>query len=939
MKNNILFWSVAISLISLTLPVQLNAQNATFKFKLFDEQGTPFEGYVAFNDDRIKQKITQGYREYSLDSIIQWAKLEREISIFIDDIDLNFIEVRKVKISTDIIEKNTKDNPYEIDINTNKHKSIADNSEPIVTITAEQLATTGKQTLEEALVYLVPSFYATWQTVADRSRYVTPSSLKGLGPDQFLVLINGKRRHSTSILHINGGFGRGTQSNDLVNINLSSVKAVQILTTAASVKYGSDAIAGVINIILIDKAEDYTSSGAGFQGGIYSRPYSPDDELKWWKDGKRNGDEMEGKIWFRLTNTLGKKGSKTLFHIGGDLIHLGSINRSGAYQGTAYKNTTIIPETFWDNTGYNPASKRVMEIGRSKIQQSALHFNVETPLFERGKMYAFGGFSHKIGRGSGFYRFPKDTSQVVQGDTIGFLPQLLATIDDDFLTVGATLPTDKMGHFDVSYSMGGNSIDYYVENSVNADLGKDSPKNFYGGRNFYRQNIVALNWNTQNLLPKKYNNSGLSFDNGFSIRYEKFGIQSGDEASYYAVEGNNKQSGSQIFAGFSKEHELEKPRTNHSAFTQAKWTWRPCDNLEIAVNGGLRYETYTNQDGSFIKKGSLGFAGGNWKVHFSGNEGFRAPSLAQIYYTGLSSQYRGNEAFRVFVGNNESNIARYFGVETLKPETSNSWNSGIGYHYGNKFSINADYSLIDLKDRIIISGFFDTKNPIFKDLLKSQEKNDVNSALFFINFLTTRTHNVDLTSTWNIGTNHHLLLGFNWNQTSVNTDSSRKSLPEKLKPFEKDFFNREEKSRYEEIIPSWKLFLMWNGQCSIKSNFLTWKLQGTLFGNNYYRDPVNANFDQVYENWKTPIGDLELGYKIKSGINIAFGCNNVFDARSNKIEKPANLSSVEEKSWFENISYYNLFQYSRRVQTFGVGGSFWYLKMSYQIGQKDRKNR
>jgi TonB-dependent Receptor Plug Domain len=185
-------------------------------------------------------------------------------------------------------------------------KSIIESGEPSQVITAEQLALSGKNTLEEALVYLLPSFYASWQIMADKSEFFTPTSMKGMGPDQFLVLINGKRRHATSVLHLNGTFGRGTVSNDLVNIPISSVKAIEVKNAAASVWHGSDAIAGVINIQLHD--EKPTTSNFGMQGGFYPSGFghpNADGTGQWWsKNGL--GNEKEGKIHFNILEKIKK---------------------------------------------------------------------------------------------------------------------------------------------------------------------------------------------------------------------------------------------------------------------------------------------------------------------------------------------------------------------------------------------------------------------------------------------------------------------------------------------------------------------------------------------------------------------------------------------------------------------------------------------------------
>lgn len=856
-------------------------------------------------------------------------------------------------------------------------KSILEDGEPKQIITAEQLALSGKNTLEEALVYVLPSFFASWQIMADKSEFLTPTSLKGMGPDQFLVLINGKRRHASALLHVNGTFGRGTVSHDLVNIPIAAVQEIEIKSAAASVWHGTDAIAGIINIKLHDNHSPKAQSLIGLTGGYYL-----DNGLgrnHWWKESHL-GNEREGKIYFNTLNTFGKS-NQAFLNVSGEMLHLGHINRSSEYGGNIYKSgdsaTLTLNDAFWKKTPYT--GHKVLLTGRSQIQQTTAYFNSEVPVTigasEKMFLYAFGGASYKKGDIVGFYRFPKDSAKIntqVPALETGYQPHLAPTIGDVFFTSGMRIKLNT-GKLDIAHSTGSSTIHNYLFDSFNADLGVHSPRDFYAGGNYYRQsttdiqleNLISI---TDSFLKAKTLNN-IHIRAGAVRRSEAFRIVSGDEASYYY---NNTvdatESGAQKLAGFDKSDEIERSRTNYGIFAQTKFTFhQPKYKLVEHVTVGGRYETFdklryaTSYNAPQFKiSGAVIYADPTKVIEgrISWNQGFRTPSLNQLYFSGISSQYRGATPYLVYIAKNESLLAHDFGVKPLKPETAISFNGGLTFrHPGSKWELKADYSRTKVEDRIILSGFFDVKNGgIASTLFKREptlELRSVSSALFFINYPSSVTHNVDASWSYN-GVKHNIQIGFNWNKTSIDKDP-KTPLSQQLKPFESNFFGREERSRYEEVIPAGKLFIVVSGQFKESKSgdwALDYKSQVTWFGQNAYRHPVDTStvFDQVFDNKMEPIIDLEFGYackiKTKNHLKFTLGVQNVWGFKSNQIQswgailkQNALNANAKEREYNANVIVDGALPYSRRVQTYGVGGAFLYLKMSYQIGQKDRKNR
>lgn len=948
MKKNIL---LAYWLLRCALPVVAQTQTIT----ILDEYGDTLKPLLV----RYKLGHEQTFKDCknctAESGIINLSKLERGTYTFklrLDD-GLPSIE-RSIEIP---LEKDT------IMVSVSP-KSIFESGEPSQIITAEQLMLSGKNTLEEALVYLLPSFYASWQIMADKSEFFTPTSMKGMSPDQFLVLINGKRRHATSVLHLNGTFGRGTVSNDLVNIPMSAVKAIEVKNAAASVWHGSDAIAGVINIQLHDKPIPTTF---GVQMGGYPSGFGqPDDNGngQWWtKNGA--GNEKEGKIYWQSFHYLGKD-KKGFLSLGGDWIHLGHINRTGNYNGTYFTDSlqnTNEPAVkgFWnemrDVSGF--ARDKVILNGRAEIQQASAYFNLETPI-HHAYFYAFGGFTYKTGDIVGFYRFPKDIGKVNLSETPnGYSPHLNPKTSDFYWTTGLKWNLRGLGNLDVAYSTGGHAVHNYLNNSFNVDLSytppftsKDtiSPRDFYAGANFYRQQTIDIQ--LHKFIPVKKGASHVELTSGILLRAETFGTVAGEEAAYYYTpnDPNPKNEGStQKLPSFHPDDAVERDRNNYGAFLQGKLAYRIHEQLSGHLTAGGRYETFSNFQGKPILKGAAGLIYSDDKkegdLHLSWNQGFRTPSLHQIYFTGVSSQYRGASANLVYIGSNESVLARAIGVKPLQPESANSWNIGGSWRNtskSNPLEFKIDYSKTIVENRIVLSAFFDDTARFFaisKNLNINLKDRNVTSALFFLNYPTTTTHSMDVSFQWKLNPAFQLLLGGNWNRTrvSANTDLTLNKV-----------FERQEISRYEEVIPAGKGFILLHGQ----SEKMTYKFQTTFFGQNRFvapEDPIKSvdsskikYTDQVFKNQYQPIIDIEFGYYVFSKSKLTIGCTNLLGFKSNQIEKweavkakllagNATATDAEKKAWIENITNNGALNYSRRVQTFGVGGAFIYAKWTYHF--------
>lgn len=795
-----------------------------------------------------------------------------------------------------------------IDANTSlgsrsKPKTQMENVVAVDVISSHDILNSGQTTLTGVLHFLIPSFHSTPQTIADGTDHIDPSTLRGLGPDQMLVLLNGKRRHSSSLVNVNGTVGRGTVGTDLNTIPLSAIDRIEILRDGAAAQYGSDAIAGVMNIILKESTNIFALTA----------DYSP--TLK--------GDGKESMLSANYGAGIGLGG---FINVSAELKNRESINRAGNYTGHVYSENDSLDALLIDqNNFYEKLTdydhQQVMEIGAAKIQNANVFFNLLVPLKNGFELYADGGLNYRKGESRGFYRFPKDSSNVVHKlFPNGFSPVIVTNINDQSLTMG--LHGIRNGwDIDFSNSFGKNQLGFSVKNSNNASMGLASPTTAYAGGFQYRQNITHMDFSKKIRKISFLESVYMAF--GGEFRVEQYHIFPGETSSW--IDGKDTLAsgiayapGIQVFPGFQPQNALDKQRTNFAAYGDLEFELTQKWLLEAAA----RFERY-NQFGDNVswKLASRYLFSKDFSLRASYSTGFRAPSLHQVYFNNIGTQFIGGEQLQVGTFNNESPIAKALGIEKLKAETSTNFSGGISTKITKNLTLSADFYLIKIKDRIVLSG---RVGPGFESVLMPV---GASSAQFFTNAVNTQTIGFDLVPTYSLRLGKGLFrISAAYNSSSTNIVGEIQT-SKVLEGSESILFNREEIARLEVAQPSSKTIVAFHYSIN-QWNFM---LKTTRFGSVTYihsSDGSTANWitnaysgqvesrDQVFSpKWVT---DLMISYRFNNYFMLYVGANNLLNVYPDKHQHSENTNEGN-------------FTYSRRVQQFGVKGASYFARLSFSL--------
>lgn len=817
-------------------------------------------------------------------SFVMYKLLSKSVALKVGDkVDLDFLLETGFSI----------DQPIALG-SRDKPRSLLQTTAPIDIISPQAIENSQQMELSQILHYLVPSFQSTNQTISDGTDHVDPSTLRGLGPDQLLVLVNGKRRHNSSLLNVNGTIGRGTVGTDLNSIPVSSIEKIEILRDGATSQYGSDAIAGVINIILKKQTELVSvDSRVGLSA------------------------EGDGNTRFFASNfglNIGKNG---YVNVTGEYRKREAINRAGNYTGAVFsddplEDTKLIAESnFFGQTGYD--DQRVMQIGNAETQNSALSFNGEFAISDGASFYFHGGRNFREGKANGFYRFPKDEDRVVvELFPNGFSPEINTDIKDNSIVAG--IKGVKNGwNIDFSHGIGNNAIDYNVNNSNNASMGISSPRDFYSGGFLYNLS------NTNIDISKTFDwLSDVNIAFGAELRVENYQIIAGEEASYidggetyFDTLGNEQDriSGVQVFPGINPNNELDRFRTNSSGYVDVEVNITE----ELLITAATRYESYNDFGDQRIWK-----LAGRYKIkedlslRAGYSTGFRAPSLHQVYFQSISTQANNNVDIQsVGTFNNESAVVEAFQIEKLKPELSTHFSAGFSGKIKENLTFTFDYYLIDIEDRIVLSS------RLGDDYASILAPFDISAAQFFTNAIDSRTTGADAVLFYKTEFKTGELnasIGANYNRTKV--VGNVKAPSEVFMGREDDIFDREEVARVESALPVYKLNSL------LSYEFRKYKVQigNTLFGEVEYIHPDDGDAaDWVVNEFTgetesrdqtfTPklVTDLSLSYQLNNAIKFTIGGNNIFNVYPDKHTHSANTNNGN-------------FVYSRRVQQFGVIG-------------------
>jgi len=819
---------------------------------------------------------------------------------------------------------------------------------PVDVISAREIKAFAQTDVSQVMTYVAPSFQSSRQSISDGTDFVDPASLRGLGPDQVLVLVNGKRRHNSALVNINGTVGRGSVGTDLNVIPTASIKRIEVLRDGASALYGSDAIAGVINIQLKDDSTGVTSTG------YYGQTVESDGKTEQVDINVGIGLNKRG--FLDLSGQFLNRGyTDRSFEDRAPLIYLGS---GGAYPNSANTEEARRALKAQDDAlvAANGFDRRDLRVGQSASRNFGGFLNGGYRLGRGYEVYLSGGASYRTGKGSGFNRLP---NQATQSDlTIfpnGFLPFINTTIYDQSAIVGVR---NTFGGFavDLSNTFGRNELRYDVSNSVNASLpqgpGVVNPTDFYAGRLAFLQNTTNLS------VSRRFMDVGplasLNVAAGGEFRYDNFLIGKGEYASYInggrTINGDPTASGSQVFPGYQPQDEVNKGRTNVAGYLDFE-----SDVTEkLLVHLAGRAERYSDFGGN--ASGQLGARYSILRavaVRGSIGNGFRAPSLQQRYFANTSTQFISGLPNQVLTVSNESPIVRNsfggpgqqgFGVESLKQEKSKNYSLGLTSSIGRTFTLTVDAYQIDIRDRIVLSSQFAKSNPavtpptIVDQILAGR---DVSRVQFFANAVNTRTQGIDIVANERLplGENSRLMLtaAANFNKTEVtgfNSTSSTINNDQTVGTgnLQNTLFDRQQRTRLEYGNPRSKI----NLSAAYTRGIFGIEARTVRFGEIRTADanPARANLDQTFSaKWIT---DLTLSAQITPQIGLTIGSNNLFNVYPDKIyvnprNDPNNFSVDPNLSYSSSLDNSNRGRYLYSANQFGFNGAFYFARVSVSL--------
>ena len=633
--------------------------------------------------------------------------------------------------------------------------------------------------LTDILNHVAPSFNSTTQTVADGSDHIDPATVRGLGPDQTLVLINGKRRYTSALVNVNGTMGRGSVGTDLNAIASASIDKIELLRDGAAAQYGSDAIAGVINIQLnknIGTGKAVFSSGANittYQSYKHAAPGSfklgegPTNDPKYYNNSVVDGQKTNASVNYGWQ--IGKT-KASFINVTLNLEQREPTIRSGERTGDIdnRKSGDSASMALMTTLGADRNTFQ-MRVGQSRTKNLQGVINGGLALKNGGEFYFFSILSNRVGNSTGFYRMPYQNSNIPAIYPKGFLPEITSNINDISLGTGLK---GKVGtwNYDLSNTYGQNSFGFNIENTLNVSAyynNQSKQSEFNAGTLLFRQNTTNIDFS------KKLDNSvNLNVAYGAELRYENYQQKAGEEASWAnymrktggvtdVLNGTPTSikladnstgipaGGAQVFPGFRPDNAKNESRTSTALYVD--FEMEPINKL--LLDFAARYENYSDFGGNLSGKVAGRYKlTDNFSLRGSVSTGFRAPSLQQRFLTKTSTVFQGGVAFDDATLPNDSKAAQTLGIPSLRPEISNSASIGTTLKI-NKFSLTVDAYSTKITDRIILTDAFSgsaTGDAVSQFLYTTLLANNASRGIFMANATDLRTSGIDIISAYNL---------------------------------------------------------------------------------------------------------------------------------------------------------------------------------------------
>lgn len=754
-------------------------------------------------------------------------------------------------------------------------RTAAESSAPIDVLSPEALEATGTTELATALSRALPSLNFPRPAITDGTDAVRPAQLRGLAPDQVLVLINGKRMHTTAMLNLNGSQGRGSSPADINTIPIAAVERVEVLRDGASAQYGSDAIAGVINIVL---------KGAGSGGNVSVRAGQ-------FKEGDGTTWQVTADDGYRFADGQGT------VHLSAQVVRADQTNRARAFVGPATPTSA-------------PTDRVVQRFGDPEIAQHALGYNAKIAVSDALTAYSFGTFSYRNALSNGYFRPAGDSRNIPSIYPDGFLPQIRNRTKDQTLVFGARGKVFDNTRYDLSLNHGHSFISFGVENTLNRSMGPTSPTQFYAGDLDLTQDVLNLDMSTQVGLGSAF---PMSVAYGLEYRTEEFAQGAGDRASYInggvlLPNGSPAPGGSQVYPGFRPSDAGEFGRHSYSGYLDLEAN--PLEALTLGLAG--RWENYSDFGSTSSAKFSARYEfTPSFALRGTYSTGFRAPSLQQQYFQSTSTNFIsvpgvGTVPFdiRTFRVNDPAAIA--LGAEPLRPEESTNISLGAVFQPLDDLYLTVDAYRIEVKDRIVLSE--NLTSAAVRTYLNTHGFPDIGGGRYFTNAIDTTTKGLDVVGTYKsrfeVGT-VDWTLGYNRNKTSIDRIADNPASLMAIDPTALRF-GRTETGRLVVGSPQDKI----TANAVFKTGHWTLGASASRYGEFTVRGSTPA-LDQTYSaKW---VGDLSIGYKTGPW-DFTVGADNVFDTYPDEV--------IFANSTGGQLPYSG-------SSPFGFNGAFYWAKAGY----------
>jgi iron complex outermembrane recepter protein len=777
-----------------------------------------------------------------------------------------------------------------------RHTAADELAVPVDIFGAAEIRQTGTTETAQVLQQLAPSVNFPRQSVSDASEIVRPFTMRGLSPDHSLVLLNGKRRHRTALIHYYGaGQGAGSSGVDMNAIPAGAIDRLEVLRDGAAAQYGSDAIAGVVNVVLKEGAFDpfltadfgqYMTAQENFaalpQGG--SRPRYPADGRTIDLNGGFGFNLGRGSLGLfaeyrdrQPTNRAGPDPTDMFTAGDADVVEDGKL---------VQKNNTIPqPNHHWGDG----ASKDLMTFASARL-----------PFDETGSsgLYAFGGYSKREGTGFGYFRPPSSERNWTQIYPNGFLPQFAPDVVD-LSVAGGVRGLVRGSYYDLGVTVGHNGFDYNLKNTLNTSLGPclttpcapgpdgtlgtaDDPgipnqTSFFAGALRLTETIASLDASREVNVGARLVN--LAY--GTAFRHERYRIIEGERASWEngfhpAADGSIAPSGSQVFPGFRPDDASSSTRTNVGVYVDIEGDVAP----RLLANAAARFERYSDFGNNLSGKLAMRFQPSpRLTLRSALSTGFRAPSLNQSHYSSVVTNFKadpvtGNPvAFELGIFPVESPEARALGARPLKAETSRNLSVGLAVTPAQPFTLTADFYYIAVDDRIVLTGFLDTDEVV---AILQEIGSRAEAAQYFTNAIDTRTTGLDVTGNYRMDAlagSLDLTAALNVTRTRIPNENAI-PLPPELEGTGEELVGRFDEGG---LLAMTKERPSWRGTLTANYGRNAWS---GLVRYSYYGKYTSALYSYSGSDVQTYSGkgltDLEVGYTFR-GQKIALGARNVFD--------------------------------------------------------------